>query len=239
MNEKCHSIQFVSPPAAKVSLVSYTNEPLATIAKIARTFEHRLDISPADPGEIDFCIKQLMKTALRGPLEMVGFVWLIENVTRAMTHQLVRYRVGISFIQESLRFSQQKQAKVLLPDFTNLLDEQRYKYTACCSVEAYWALLNSGVETQVARGLLPIHILTNIWVGCSLRTLIHIFEQRACSQAQKGEWNEVLSQMLEQLVRIDSRFKEMFQLPCERDGICPFRSVWDRPCEIRERLDAL
>lgn len=239
MNTENHSIRFVSSPAAKVSLVSYTNAPLATVTKIARTFEHRLDTSPADPGEVSFCIEQLMKTALRGPLEMVGFVWLIEDVTRAFTHQLVRYRVGISFIQESLRFSQQKQAKILLPDFTNLPNEQRYKYTARCSVETYWALLNSGVETQVARGLLPIHILTNIWIGCSLRTLIHIFEQRACSQAQKGEWSEVLSQMLEQLIKVDPRFKGMFQLPCERNEVCPFRSVWDRPCEIRERLDAL
>src|SRR5688572_1342097 len=43
---------------------------------------------------------ELGATVLKGPLEMATTFWLVENVTRAFTHQLARYRMGTSMVQE-------------------------------------------------------------------------------------------------------------------------------------------
>jgi len=222
------TITIVRPPAAKVELLSWTSDPASTITKVARTFKNEL--SSIEPGKdlIIDTLEQLQRTELQGPLEMVSFVWLITDVTRAFTHQLVRYRIGTSFIQESLRFSEKTDAKVLATT-----SDEVYANAAIAAVTAYQDLLAAGVPAEDARGILPTNILTSIFFSCSLRTLINIWSQRMCLQAQHGEWEAVLSQMKRALNLLDSMLAVLLRLPCLVDGICRFNSVWDRPCAIR------
>jgi len=97
----------VKPPAANVILVAHTDNPVTTMSVVANTYNGVLQdfISEEEREKILYDIKN---TKLRTPTEMIHFVWLIENVSRAFTHQLVRYRVGTSFAQESMRFYGQR-----------------------------------------------------------------------------------------------------------------------------------
>ena len=222
-------IVIVSPPMAQVELLSFTHEPVQTIATVARTFQNEISSAPVDSIYETLVLEQLQRTDLQGPLEMVSFVWLIREVTRAFTHQLVRYRIGTSFIQESLRFSEKRDAKVLA---TTL--DPRYAKAAKAAVLAYQELIEAGVPAEDARGLLPTNILTSIFFSCSLRTLINIWSQRMCVQAQHGEWEAVLNQMHHALSeQIDPRLANLLHLPCLHDGRCRFDSMWDRPCPLK------
>jgi thymidylate synthase ThyX len=222
-------VDIVSPPQAKVWLVAYTRQPLLTLATVARGFEHRFEPQATlQYSEMMSIIDELKKTPLAGPLEMVHFTWLIRDVTRAFTHQLVRYRIGTSFMQESLRFSEKREAKVLATT-----DDPLYAESAEAAVYTYWQMLDRGVPTEDARGILPTNILTHIYFDTSLRTLQNIWRQRMCRQAQHGEWEVVLQQMYKLMP--EHELRQFFYLPCQDpEGHCPFQSIWDRPCELRK-----
>lgn len=228
------TIQIVKPPVAKVERVSYTPKPLAVIGTLARAYEHEFSTKlPSRRDQLKH-FEELSKTVLAGAFEMVHFLWLITDVTRAFTHQLVRYRVGTSFVQESLRFSAQIEPRVLSTVPENDEAEETYRAGIEPAIWAYQLLLEQGVAVEDARGLLPTNILTKIFFGCSLRTLIRVYEQRMCIQAQQAEWPTVLQQMKQQLCDIDTAFDAVLKMRCEKTGECLFRSMWDRPCPYRK-----
>lgn len=227
------SVEIVTKIPAKVQLVASTEKPERLVANLCRVFAGKTEFSWASPNEINTALGELLKTDLQGPLEFVHFAFLIQDVTRAFTHQLVRYRVGVSYVQESLRFSVKNKSRVLcLAEDSDQVST--YADAAAAAMKGYWDLLDAGAPAEVARGLLPTNILTSIYFDCSLRTLIHVYEQRACVQAQHGEWGAVLSQMKAQLRLTMPKLADMMQMRCERKpGECLFASTWDRPCPYR------
>src|SRR5690606_29530142 len=119
--------------------------------------------------------------------------FMIEGVTRSLTHQMVRQRTAV-YAQESLRFAVKENMaeSVALPPslegarsmreiyddfdtigFDNLsdIDKQRYRWgIAMQNVEtAYDYLVNSGIPAEDARGLLPHNITTRLHYSTDLR----------------------------------------------------------------------
>lgn len=90
----------------KVHLLWMTPDPLGAAAAMNAMYTGAVkrslaDVTHAERREI---LAEMAKTILATPLEAVSFHFLIEGVTRAFTHQLVRNR-NSSFAQESLRFA--------------------------------------------------------------------------------------------------------------------------------------
>ena len=79
----------------QVKLVSYTPEPeQAIIAAAANCWQS----VPRDA-----ILDHIIRAGHWTPLEFATFNFRIEGVSRALTHQLVRKRVGVAFCQESQR----------------------------------------------------------------------------------------------------------------------------------------
>ena len=235
-------IRILPAPVAKVELLTSTLRPASTIGTVSRVFKGTQNFSMSeDPEEVGYFLDQIAKTELQGPLEFVSFVFLFRDVTRAFTHQLVRYRVGTSFVQESLRFTNKSNARVLATEEVCKDSETFgiYSRGVVDAVTAYQSLVDMGVPIQDARGLLPIHILTNIWASISLRTLANIWAHRMCYQAQAGEWQNVLNQVK---VILEARYPKLVRflvLPCEKGLPCPFGSEMDRACPIHPESQAM
>lgn len=234
----------LEPPCSKVYLVGQTMHPEADfptpdvdtaeiIAQVAQTFEGIKNPGSVFQGDEDRILVELQKTGVAAPLQFVHFVFLIDNVTRNFTHQLVRYRVGTAYTQQSLRFHGSDQIAVRRSD-----PSQLFEMAVQDAVAAYWAMRNSGVHPQYARGVLPMDTLNYIWFSCSFATLQHIYKQRMTVQAQPGEWQEVLSQMHD---LIPTNLQPFLRSCCTSGGECPFASMWDRPCmrhSLEEKLAA-
>ena len=78
-----------------VEIISYTQDPLNTIAKAASVCyrsEPNLNI-----------VKQCIKSKHLSVLEHCSFTFMISGVDRNLTHQLVRHRIA-SYSQESQRY---------------------------------------------------------------------------------------------------------------------------------------
>jgi flavin-dependent thymidylate synthase len=99
-----------------VSLLWMTADPLAVIAAPSAMYKGDVkrslrDVTHAERREY---IEQIKATKLKAPFEFVKFHFLIEGVTRAFTHQMVRQRTAV-YAQESLRFAVKEDMPVALP----------------------------------------------------------------------------------------------------------------------------
>jgi thymidylate synthase ThyX len=100
----------------KVHLLWMTADPLAVIAAPSKMYKGEVARSLRDVThkERQEYVEQLKATKLKAPYEFVKFHFLIEGVTRAFTHQMVRQRTAV-YAQESLRFAVKEDMPVALP----------------------------------------------------------------------------------------------------------------------------
>ena len=238
-----YKIEIHSPGVAQVQLAAYTMFPDDTLYLLVRAYKGIYRLNTTREDIVDYpqaqAFDDVKNTKLQTPLEMINTTWLLTDVSRAFTHQLVRYRVGTAFIQESMRFyGMRKVFRVLMShEIEGRVDENDYILGIEEAIQAYVKLLSKGVEDQDARGVLPTNILTNIYFHCSFRTLQNIFPQRLCCQAQQGEWQPILRVMRGMIVeRMGKRVESLLQTPYERGEDCGYRASFDRPCIWQKEL---
>jgi flavin-dependent thymidylate synthase len=187
------------------------------------------------------------KTHLKAPWEFVDLHFMLEGVSRAFTHQLVRQRTAV-FAQESLRFAVKHNLAGETPLPPSIDPEKDHAgdvwHSALVSAQAYYdELIDLGVPAEDARGLLPHATTTRVHYKTSLRSLIDVAGNRLCTQAQ-FEWREVFRQIVSVLSGAGWQYAEIakpdpatFSPVCFRMGRCPFMAGFDRGCTIRDRVE--
>jgi len=197
----------------KVHLLWMTTDPLAVIAAPSKMYKGEVarslrDVTHAERQEY---VEQLKATKLKAPYEFVKFHFMIEGVTRAFTHQMVRQRTAV-YAQESLRFAVKEDMPVGLPpslagtegsrvsweeeDLASDAERQREHWDNAVKVigREYKKLVDMGMPAEDARGLLPHNTLTRLHYCTDLRALLDHAGNRLCTQAQ-FEWRLVFAQI--------------------------------------------
>ncbi|MDD3427325.1 MAG: FAD-dependent thymidylate synthase, partial [Caldisericia bacterium] len=85
----------------EVNLLRFTDDPLKIIADSARITRGKEDSDKSD----EYFFKLLYKSGHLSVFEHVSFTFYIKDISRACSHQLVRFRVGVSFTQRSQRYT--------------------------------------------------------------------------------------------------------------------------------------
>jgi flavin-dependent thymidylate synthase len=235
----------------KVYLLSATPDPLGAIAAMSKIYKGEVvrDLFQVSDIERKHFWAESQKTHLRAPHEAVDFHFLIEGVSRAFTHQMVRQRTAV-FAQESLRFAVKKDLidTAFPPSIVEESDESVIWDKALASIEnAYSALIAMGVPAEDARGLLPHATPTRLHYKTNLRNLADHAGNRLCTQAQ-FEWRSVMFCIVEAirnyrlLQDYDWQFEtiaksDLFRPVCYQMGKCPFNAEFDRDCTIRGRVE--
>jgi flavin-dependent thymidylate synthase len=239
----------------QVTLISMTSNPLRVMAAASQLYAGHVVRSPSDISRTvaERWLSDMTRTALQAPLEFIDLHFLLEGVTRAFTHQLVRQRTGV-YVQESQRFAVKDNAALevaMPPSIAKLNDDDPRRVSWNLAIEriasTYDGLVSTGVPAEDARGLLPTNITTRVHYKTNLRNLCEHAGMRLCTQAQY-EWKQVWEGMVGailgykacpaserwQLHDIVSLFKPV----CFRTGKCEFMADTDRWCGIRERVEA-
>ncbi len=123
----------------------------------------------------------------------VSFAFL--NVSRVMTHELVRHRVGIAVSQESLRYVRPREVKFWIPD--ELSQAQKAALAkAVQDIEDDYRKLEESIAwdnlpmdakkrmTSAIRRILPDGIATNLIWSANHRTLRWVIEMRTDPAAE-------------------------------------------------------
>lgn len=230
-------VNIVRPGGCEVTLISSMTDPEQLIAKLSNGYTGIFSNNEVPEEKVTLYFEDQMRTKLHGPMEMLFFVFMVDGVSRALTHQLVRTRIA-SFVQESMRFLGQKnEYNVLMRDYGGIPTQLHGLYfnAAIHSVISYEYLVQAGVSSEDARGVLPTNILTKIFVGLPLNSLQHIYEQRMCCQAQPGEWQPMLRAMKKAVQqKCGDRVASLLSAPYERGEECGYRASYDRPCSWRK-----
>ena len=249
----------------QVYILWMTPDPLGAIAAACKMYKGEVvrDLSTVTDVERLEYFAQVQKTKLKAPFEFVKFHFMIEGVTRAFTHQMVRQRTA-AYAQESLRFAVigEEDGNIpvrLPPSLSGLPEDSRERRIWDANVSdigaAYRELVEAGVPAEDARGLLPHNVLTRLHYTTDLRALLDHAGNRLCTQAQ-FEWRLVFAKIIEAIrersVGIDgvarpdgmrfvymaSELLDAFKPVCFQTGKCEFKANFDRHCNIRERVDA-
>lgn len=229
------AVNLVRPGGCQVFLIDTMQDPEQLIAKLSRGYEGIYEPTDVPIEDVKRYFSDQMKTKLHGPMEMVFMVFLVNNVSRAMTHQFVRTRLA-SFVQESMRFLGQKnEYNVLMSTRLGVRAREIYMRSVTSSVKDYEDLLELGTSSEDARGALPTNIMTSLFVGLPLNSLQHIYEQRMCCQAQPGEWQPMLTKMKEAIkTDLGDNVASLLSAPYERGEACGYQASYDRPCVWRK-----
>ncbi len=180
----------------QVKLVDYARKPLEKLYAAFRTCYssdtpietwQNIETEKIGRDKIREFIGERLKTGHASPLEQVVFWFAIANVSRSLSHQFVRHRIGISFEQQSQRYVKFKQERLafvmpesweragLRAEFEGLLDK---------TSELYARALKSGIPAEDARFVLPNAAPTNFHVMVNFAEMLHICDLRLCVRAQ-------------------------------------------------------
>ena len=128
-------------------------------------------------------VRHLIKLGHLSVIEHVSVTFFVADVSRALTHQLVRHRLA-SYSQQSQRHV--KAGDVIVPGEIAKHKDALVVFDDICksSKDAYNRLLELGMKKEDARAVLPNATKTNIVMTMNLRELRHFIQMRATPQAQ-------------------------------------------------------
>lgn len=209
----------------KVTLLSHTPEPEKVVASAARLcYSTKCGAEIMDnfsAEEIEKFLTRLRSLGHLSPFEHASFTFAIDGVSRVLSHQLVRHRIGTSYSQKSQRYVKEGQFEYTVPDSIASNQQQKavFEQTMTYLQDRYNELLAAGIPAEDARYLLPNACTTNLVVTMNARSLLHFFELRCCMRAQK-EIRQLADLMLAEVSKIAPLLFVNAGAPCKSIGIC-------------------
>ncbi len=174
----------------RIKLISATPKAEKLVYLAARQSRFSDGVDKLSQKEItDIRIKNLIKKLLEwghfGPFEHPHFTFVISDVSRTFTHQLVRHRVA-TFDQQSLRYVNKSGSgiDICLPKKKSKEIEREIEKFKDESFELYKNLTSKGVPAEDARFVLPMGTKTAIVVTMNARSMMHFLKLRLDKHAQ-------------------------------------------------------
>ena len=118
-------------------------------------------------------------------------------VSRAIANEIVRHRIA-SYSQESTRYCNYKNRGVEIVIPQNMNDYYNYEWICGVADEAYKELLENGYKPEIARGILPLDLKTELIMTTNLREWRHFLKLRCDSHAHP-EMRRVTIPLLDEL----------------------------------------
>src|SRR5258707_11929202 len=169
-------------------------------------------------------IGERLKTGHASPLEQIVFWFAIGGVSRSLSHQFVRHRIGISFEQQSQRyvkFKQDRLAFVMPESWRRAGMEEEFAGLLERTSELYARALKAGIPAEDARFVLPNAAPTNFHVMVNFAEMLHICDLRLCVRAQ-WEIRRMVAMMRAEIKHVLPEIAVFLQPKCgeNRMGYC-------------------
>ena len=179
-------------------------------------------------------VKKVLDSGHQSIAEHVYFTFAIEGVNRALTHQLVRHRIGVVYSQQSQRYVNEKSGfEFEVPQSIQKIDELHNEFYALMQhiQNFYNKAIEYDIKPEDARSVLPNAALSNITLSINLRELIHVCNLRLCTRAQleiRNLFKEIVKCVKEQ----DDRLASYLVPQCEVLGLCTEKECCGRKPHI-------
>lgn len=204
----------------KVTLISSTPDAAELLIFTKST---RLTMSPglfadimAWPEEKKMAELDYMANTIPSSWEFVDYVFMVECVSRAYTHQQVRTRAA-SYAQQTMRVLDMCDFDYVYTDrvANDPQARQAVGWVLSAIKNGYRDLRARGVPPEDARGILPTNIATNIVCKFNLRTMAELARSRTGGRTQ-GEYQKVINAMIDAVLAVHPWASKFF-FPKGRD----------------------
>ncbi|MFZ5353488.1 MAG: FAD-dependent thymidylate synthase [Bacillota bacterium] len=248
----------------KVNLIQYTQEPEKLIAASAKLCYSPVGIEDImidlDEAKTNKFLDMLMDLGHESPIEHVSFTFAVEGISRVLTHQLVRHRIGCSYSQQSQRYVRLEQFDYIVPPsieavpeakerFIRAMEEAQKAYNELTELlykKNYEKLIAEGKSEKQAkqaaeknsiedaRYVFPNACETKIVFTMTARALMNFFRHRCCNRAQ-WEIRELAEQMLKQLKAVAPVLFKNAGPGCIEGGCPEGNMTCGRIAEVRKK----
>ncbi|MEU7837043.1 MULTISPECIES: FAD-dependent thymidylate synthase [unclassified Nonomuraea] len=145
-------------------------------------------------------LRNILASAHGSVLEHLNFSFVLHNVSRVLTHELVRHRPGVAISQESLRFVRLDELPFWFPEWAQSDPELMKRATALLEqmeqfqvwMAGHFGLDEEGVpfsekkhRTSFMRRFAPEGLATGLVWTANVRTLRHTIEARTAVGAEE------------------------------------------------------
>ena len=184
----------------KVEILAYTPNPEETIARAASTC---YDSVPKELDKARKMIAAIIKSGHESCIEHSSATFEIDGISRVVTHELVRHRIGFAYSQRSQRYVDEANPSYVIPeeieanDTAKALFEDAMRY----AWEKYKALQDLGLKNEMARYVLPNACCTKIVVTADFRAWRNFLKLRLSKRAQH-EIRNLANVLLDKLIEI-------------------------------------
>ena len=207
-----------------IELIGFTPNPEklpAMSAKLTHSKTKPKDLDKSSDKELLSILEHVMKLGHTSVVEHTSFTFAISDVSRSLTHQLVRHRIA-SYAQQSQRYVNLKEPNYVVPPKIAKDKEMKkaYEKTMENIWEQYNKLLDLGIPSEDSRYVLPNATCTNIIATMNARSLLNFFELRCCLHAQ-WEIRKLANKMLREVKRVAPTIFKNAGPTCKSKGVCP------------------
>lgn len=160
--------------------------------------EHNKNLTRVREGNDEY-IDNLMKSKHGSVVEHGSTNWILRDVSRVFTHELVRHRTGVSPSQESLRYVRMDDFGLWIPDDPELTPEIVAMCEAKFETDEFFCrkladklgLDDPGRNfeykkkwTSFIRRFAPQGMATSVGITINFRAMRHVLEQRTAAGAE-------------------------------------------------------
>ncbi len=188
-----------------VKLISFTPNPEkipAMAAMLTHSKSKPEDLEKVPEQKLNDILDEVIKLGHTSVIEHTSFTFTISDVSRSLTHQLVRHRIA-SYAQQSQRYVDFKEPNYVIPPTIakNNKMKKAYEETMTIIWKQYNRLLEMNIPAEDSRFILPNAACTNIMITMNARSLLNFFELRCCQHAQ-WEIRELANKMLKEVKKV-------------------------------------
>jgi len=207
-----------------VKLISYSSKPEripAMAAKLTHSKTKPEDLEKTPDEELYSVLDHVIDLGHTSVMEHANFTFAISDVSRSLTHQLVRHRIA-SYSQQSQRYVDLKEPSYVTPPSISEKPEAKKLYDETMNNiwRQYNKLLEMGIPIEDSRYVLPNAAHTNIIVTMNARSLLHFFELRCCLHAQ-WEIRSLAQRMLQEVKKVAPNLFKNAGPSCKTRRVCP------------------
>jgi thymidylate synthase (FAD) len=208
----------------KVKLIDSSINCMKVVAaggRICYSNKKASDIYMMNDTEAAAMVRHAMESHHDSLFEHANFTFLIEDVSRVLSHQLVRHRI-MSPHQRSQRYVKLEEGEYVVPPTIkeSWRASEIYKDAMKTCEEAYEKLLLLGIPKEDARYIYPNAAYTQLIVTINGRSLTHLLGLRLCSRAQ-WEIREMANLMLKEVRKVFPEYFNHVGPNCFMLGYCP------------------
>jgi thymidylate synthase (FAD) len=207
-----------------VKLIGFTPNPEklpAMAAKLTHDITKPEDLDKSSDKELKAILNHVVNLGHTSVIEHTCFSFAISDVSRSLTHQLVRHRIA-SYAQQSQRYVNLKEPNYVTPPKIANDKEMKKAYdkTMTNIWQEYNKLLEMEIPAEDSRYVLPNAACTNVIVTMNARSLLNFFELRCCQHAQ-WEIRQLANKMLQQVKEVAPTIFKKAGPTCKSKGFCP------------------